>query len=389
MKGANERELNLINKASAEFAKKELSQIVEKSGSECFGPEYKRIVEKAWDLDFFHILLPEPIGGSGLGYDALSTVLQNICFEDSSLGAIILATLTSHEVLLSLSQPKELEFLINKKNSAEEFLLAFPLFQNPMESELRLTAKGTSGIISLTGSVDYLVLAGIAGHAVVPALNDHESGFGYYLVDLSGAGVTISSPVRGLGISACPIADVTFDRVPSVKSCDPDKGETIFAESSLKMSVALAAMQIGMMKGSFKDALDYANNRIQGGRKIVQWSEVSKILSAMALAIQLAEMLLKQSCHAVDKDEQDWNAQVAAASTKISELACEVTNDGIRVMGGVGYMKDFHQERRFRDARHLLTAFGIHHMKKVLFLDQHIAETAGKKPKEVNHDRFF
>jgi alkylation response protein AidB-like acyl-CoA dehydrogenase len=97
---ANDRELKLIDKTSSEFAKKELKQIVKKSGSEYFTPKYNRVVEKANELDFFHISLPESVGGSGLGYSTLSIILKNICTEDSSLGAIMLANTSACEILL-------------------------------------------------------------------------------------------------------------------------------------------------------------------------------------------------------------------------------------------------------------------------------------------------
>ena len=74
MKTANDHELKLIAKASSEFARKELSQIVEKSETAYYSANYNTIVEKAWNLDFFHILLPESSGGNGLGCRAFCSV---------------------------------------------------------------------------------------------------------------------------------------------------------------------------------------------------------------------------------------------------------------------------------------------------------------------------
>ncbi len=34
-----------------------------------------------------------------------------------------------------------------------------------------------------------------------------------------------------------------------------------------------------------------------------------------------------------------------------TELACELVNDGVQLLGGNGYMKDYGQEKRYRDAR--------------------------------------
>ncbi|MBI5896521.1 MAG: acyl-CoA dehydrogenase, partial [Desulfobacterales bacterium] len=49
---------------------------------------------------------------------------------------------------------------------------------------------------------------------------------------------------------------------------------------------------------------------------------------------------------------------------------CDVTTDGIQVMGGVGYMKDFGQEKRFRDAKHTQALLGIAPAKKIKFMNE-------------------
>ncbi|MFH2131879.1 MAG: acyl-CoA dehydrogenase family protein [bacterium] len=382
MKAANDGILKAINKTSAEFARKELSQIVEKSGTEYFSSAYRAAVEKAWELDFYQTLLPESVEGSDLGCAALCTILKNICREDASFGTIILTTVTAYETLLAANRKSLLKTVTEGEGSAAEFLLGFPLLFHPAEQKIRVTANEISGDYSLSGSLDYLVLAGFAGKALIPAVAENEAGFAFFLTDLTQPGVTISGPVRGLGISACPVSDVVFEQVPAVQCCEWEEGPVIFDQVSSKLSVAVAAMQTGIMNGSFRDALDYTNKRKQGGRNIIHWSEVKKILSGMAIHIQLAEMLVRQCCISIDTSEHGWEADANAAFIRISEMANDVTTDGIQVMGGVGYMKDFHQERRFRDARHLMSIFGIQQLKILLFLEKHISKTAYYNPLE-------
>ena len=54
-----------------------------------------------------------------------------------------------------------------------------------------------------------------------------------------------------------------------------------------------------------------------------------------------------------------------AAALHIHELACEVVTDGIQVLGGNGYMKDYGQEKRYRDARQVQALLGIAPLKKI------------------------
>ena len=308
--------------------------------------------------------------------------VKNLCLEDSSLGAIILTTVVAYETLLAAKNETLLkEFTLNQRSS-KSFLIGFPLFSHPSEIETQVVATQTADGYCLSGSLNYLGLAGLADKALIPALVEREAGFTYFLVDLTQAGVAVSKPVRGLGISACPISDIRLENVLAIQCCALNAGKEIYNEVSSKLSVALAAMQTGIMKGSFRDALDYSYNRRQGGRNIIHWSEIKKILSRMAINIQLAEMLVKQCCISMETAAKTWRADAIAASIRISEMANEVVSDGIQVMGGVGYMKDFHQERRFRDTRHLMSAFGIQQLKKLRFLEDHISKTAVYHPSE-------
>lgn len=376
MAAAGTKELKLIDKASLEFAKKELGKIVEISGSEFFSPAYSSVVEKAIALDFFHISLPESAGGGGLGIRALCTALQNICTEDSSLGVMMLATIAASELLIRTSNESLLNEITDGSGATGGLLIAFPLFSNPAETPIKLTAEKRADGYVLSGVVESLVLAGIAEKGVVPATIDGQTGFSYFWIDLTGKDVAQSEPVKTLGTTACPVADVLLKEADAFLCCAPEEGGIIFNTIASELSIALAAMETGLMKGSLSEALDYTKNRRQGGRKIIHWSEVKRILSKMALNTQLAEMLVHQSCTAIETNETNWEAGAAAASAKISELACDVTSDGIRVMGGVGYMKDFNQEKRFRDSRQLLSVFGSQQRKKLNFLERYIYKSA-------------
>ncbi len=376
MVSSDHKELKLIDKASVEFSRKELHQIRERNGTDVFCPAYNAVVEKAWELDYFHVFLPDTVGGSGPDLTALCTILKNLCLEDSSLAAIILAGLTSFEILLASGKEDLLKRFTMNGNQSSDFLIGFPLFSQPDESGNNdLIATLEAGNHLLSGSVDYLVLGGLAKKGLVPARLEGEEGFVFFLIDLTEAGVTLGEQVEGLGISACPVCDVRLNSVPALPCCLAGEGRAIYDRVSAKMSLALSAMQTGIMKGSFRDAMDYTGMREQGGRKTSNWSEIKKILSEMAIKVQLAELLVSQCCISTKKSSEHWQASSIATSISISEMANRVTSDGIQVMGGAGYMRDFHQEKRFRDSRHLMSAFGMQQWKKLNFLEQFVPKS--------------
>ncbi len=91
--------------------------------------------------------------------------------------------------------------------------------------------------------------------------------------------------------------------------------------------------------------------------------------NAVEKAFKNAEMILAQANRMADSHLPGWETYVQAAALHIQELACDVTTAGIQVLGGVGYMKDFGQEKRFRDARHIQALLGSPPVKKIKFLD--------------------
>ena len=150
------------------------------------------------------------------------------------------------------------------------------------------------------------------------------------------------------------------------------QGEVYFEKTSDRFHAVIAAMAVGVMKGSLKEAVSYAKKRKQGGRRILHWSEVQMILADMALKIKMSEMALAQSSEAVDEKKKGWRPAALAAAVETGNMACSVTTDGIQVLGGVGYMKGFGQEKRFRDARHIQSLLGAAPMKKVRFIEEFV-----------------
>lgn len=368
-----DKELKLLDKAVAEFAGKELAPFREENDHFPFGPFFNPVLDKAFALDFFHAVLPESLGGMGQGMRALSIILYNLCREDSSLGGIVFTNAAAQEILLAANAADSLATVTGKAGNARDFLIGFPVHGNPCEITPTAEAKQNGEGYVLEGTSSYVVLGGVAGHVLVPARIRNMDGFSFFLVSMAGQGLTVSSPVHSLGLHACPAADLLFAGAPATLVGAPGRGKTIFEKTANRLSVAGAAMSAGVMKGAFQEAFEYARGREQGGRKIIGWSEVRMMLARLAVAVTTAEMIVAHASQAVDAAEPGWEAASRAALIHVQDMACDATTDGIQVLGGVGYTKDFGQEKRFRDAKHLQALLGMAPMKRLQFIEQMMA----------------
>ena len=390
----NNKELKLIDKATYEFSKKELAPGREENDKYPHGAFFEPVLEKAFELDFFHSNIPEEFGGLGRNIKALCIMLANICREDSSLGGILMTTSVAYEILFAADSHSIIE-KIGASEKVYEFMIAYPLFCNPKESENFLTAEKKKGKYTISGSLEYLVLGNMAEQAIVPAKIQGQNEYSFFLINLNNShdrdvttkhekplrprtnfnevcniknGIEKSDPIFSLGIHACPAVDLTASNVNGELIGEEGAGAAYFTKMTDRLNVAAAAMSTGIMKGSFAEAFTYCRSRVQGGRKISDWSEIQLILANMAVNIKNAEMIVSRACQAVNDNEPDWKECSDFSALHIQDMACDLTSDGIQVMGGVGYTKDFGQEKRFRDSKHLQAMFGIAPAKKINYI---------------------
>jgi alkylation response protein AidB-like acyl-CoA dehydrogenase len=360
----NDNEMRMLAGAADDFARKELAPEREEHDRFPYGPFFQPVLDKAYELDFFHILLPEKLGGTGLGVRALCVVLNRIAREDASLAAVILTHTFAQQILLEAG----MEELVGEMNAAADslssLLLACPLFNDP--GQVRHLANVTDG--RLEGRLEYLVLGGIAARGLIPAANGSPGGYAFLLADLAGNSVTLGDPVLSHGLHACPAVDAVFSAATALPVGDPASGGLYFTAAADLLLLAPAAIGAGIMRGALDEALHYAEMREQGGRTIIDWSEVEMILADMAYRLQVAEMVVEKACDAVEAGAKNWRQQVRSAAVQVEKTAVKVASSGMQILGGVGYMKDFGQEKRFRDARQLKSCMGLAPLKKLALM---------------------
>ena len=352
------------------FAAKELAKKVEEHDRYPFGEFFTHVLDKAYEVGFLGVVLPEELGGIGGGIGTLCIILQNICQTDASMGGIIFTNALAQEIMLCAGAEELAGTNFPKASSAGEFLVAFPAFVNPAQVSTLPKAAKSGKDYALTGTLEFLVLGGLASRAIIPARIHTGSAYSLFLVDLADKGIVKSNPIFSLGLHACPSVDISLKGVKAKLIGEEGKGKVCFEKASRLLHAAAGAMNAGIMKGSFNEALAYAKERFQGGCEIINWSEVSMLLAGMAIKANVAEMCVAQSCQAIDLGGEDWGPCVTSAALHIHELACEAVTDGIQVLGGNGYMKDYGQEKRYRDARQVQALLGIAPLKKIGIIRQ-------------------
>ena len=365
--------LGSLIRLAADFSKKELSERREAHDCFPFGPFWTEVVERAFDVGFFGISIPEECGGSGLGVGALAFVLEEMGRTDASLAAVIFTHAAAHEIMHAASEDADGRDTYRALAAHPKKPVAFQPYATSGD-EIGPVAGTASGRTLLSGSASNLVLGGLAGFAVVPARDPEKDGFSYYLLDLKGSGIELSEPVICLGLHACPAVDAVLNSAEGLLLGGHGKGPDYFQRMYRRMSLPAAAISLGIMKGSFSEALSYARDRYQGGRQIIDWPALRMILSEMAAQIETGHASLDRAAGLLESASPGWEAAAAAAALEIGEASVRVATDGVQVLGGNGYMKDYGQEKRMRDAAQARALLGITGVRRLAL----IAEMTGE-----------
>jgi alkylation response protein AidB-like acyl-CoA dehydrogenase len=370
MKTTVSEELKMLDGMARDFAAKELLEEREEHDRYPFAPLFESILAKAMEVGFFAIMLPEEVGGSSEPVSALCLVLDEVCRVDASLGGTIFTNALAQEIMRQAGGASLIEEIAAEDGSFQQALIAFPSFNNPGEVKNADRAVKKGGGYELSGAVEYVVLGGLVKRALLPARIEGTEGYSFFLVDLKADGVDASDPVLSLGMHACPAVDLTLSGVPGRLLGAEGEGNAYFEAAVDRLSVAAAAMAAGVMKGSFNEGLDYSKQREQGGRIIIGWSEVRMLLAGAAIKAKVADLLVECASCAVDREEPGWQLASRAAALQVQEMATEATTDGIQMLGGYGYMKDYGQEKRFRDAKQIQSLMGITPLRRLKYIER-------------------
>ena len=352
------------------FADKELIKNREEHDHYPFAPLFTGSIQNANEVGFYGVNLPAEFGGIGMGDTALASVLENISREDASMAGIIFTNAAALEIINQASLDADCSKIYETLNAQQSFPLSFHSFEAPGEMELPVV--DSKGLIS--GKINFLVLGGTSPYTIIPA-RAKDNSISYYLIDLNASGVIKSETVYSIGLHACPGTDVELGKTPAVLIGKAGNAMKYFQAMQSHLSIGAAAISLGIMKGSFRDALQYTKDRFQGGRQIIDWPETRMMLSNMAIEIEVGQSCLAQACSRQDAGEQGWERSARAAAIHVAEMSRRTTNDGVQLLGGCGYMKDYPQEKRMRDAHQALCLLGMSLVRKMDFINGIIAES--------------
>jgi alkylation response protein AidB-like acyl-CoA dehydrogenase len=200
-------------------------------------------------------------------------------------------------------------------------------------------------------------------------------GLSYFVYDKKDGGVRVRRIENKLGIKGSPTCELVFTNAPAKIVGDRRLGLIRYVMSLMNGArLGVGAQSVGICEMAYREALKYANERVQFGKAIIQFPAIYELLTLMKAKLQAARALLYETSRFVDvykaysliaedrkltpeeRSEQKEYQKLADFYTPLtklfaSEYSNQLTYDAIQIHGGSGFMKDYPIERAYRDAR--------------------------------------
>lgn len=200
-------------------------------------------------------------------------------------------------------------------------------------------------------------------------------GLSMFIYDKRNGGVTVRRIENKMGIKGSPTCELVFRNAPAELVGSRRMGLIKYVMALMNGArLGIAAQSVGLSEISYREALQYAKERKQFGKAIIEFPAVCEILSNMKAKLDASRALLYACSRFVDiykayddiakerkltvdeKKEAKAFSRLADAFTPLakgmsSEFCNQNAYDCIQIHGGSGFMKDYACERVYRDAR--------------------------------------
>lgn len=362
----------MVRQMAQDFAEKHiLPHVMEWDESQYFPIEAFKTMG---GLGMMGVLVPEELGGSGLGYQEYVDVIVEVAQVCGAVGLSVAAhnSLCTGHILAFGNEEQKKRWL--PKLATAEWIGAWGLTEaNTGSDAMRMmtTAVLDGDHYVVNGSKNWIT-HGKSGDVAVVMVRTGEvgssKGISALVIEKGTPGFTHGKKENKLGMRASETTELIFDNclVPKENLLGVE-GEGF--KQAMKVldggRISIAALSLGIAKGAFKAAVSYSKERHQFGQPIASFQGISFKLADMATEIEAAELLIRKAAD-LKNNHQEVTKVSAMAKYYASEVAVRCATEAVQIFGGYGYTKDFPVEKFYRDSKLCTIGEGTSEIQKLV-----------------------
>ncbi len=340
----------------------------------------EEVMKKAAEMGFLSISVPEEYGGMGMGFVSTMLVCDYISGATGSFATAFGAHTGIGTMPILLYGTEEQKQKYVPKLASGEWFGSYCLTEPGAGSDAN--SGKTKAVLSedkqhytINGQKMWISNAGFCSLMIVFARIEDDKNITAFIIEYDKEnpnGITLGEEEKKLGIKASSTRQVFFnDTVVPVENMLSERGKGFkIALNSLNVGrIKLAAACLDACRRVSTEAIKYANERKQFNTTIASFGAIQYKIAEMAtktfvtesgsyraaknIQNKIDELLASGNSHqeAELKGVEEYAIECAILKVYASETTQYVTDEGIQILGGMGFSQDTPMESAWRDAR--------------------------------------
>lgn len=367
-------DLKMIRTSVRDFAEREiLPHRMEWDESQHFP---KDVFRKMGEIGLMGMLVPEEYGGAGLGYFEYKAAIEELARVCGSIGLSMAAhnSLCTNHILTFGNEDQKRRFL--PRLASGEHIGAWGLTEaNTGSDAMRMTCVArrdeTRGGWTLNGTKNWIT-HGISGDVIVVLARTGDlldsRGITAFVLERDTPGFRGGKKENKLGMRSSETAELIFEDcfLPDSQVLGEIGEGFIQAMKILDGGrISIASLALGIARGALETARDYSKEREQFGQPISNFQAIAFKLADMATSLEAANLLTLEACDLKMRGLPVTKVS-AMAKYEASEVSVRLATEGVQILGGYGYTKDFPAEKFYRDSKLCTIGEGTSEIQKLV-----------------------
>jgi butyryl-CoA dehydrogenase len=313
--------------------------------------------KKAAGIGLAGIYVPESYGGCNLNYFMGALIFEELARSARAMNYLAVHNMVTRQIYLDGSEEQRQKYVLPLAQGEKlgSICITEPNAGSDIAS-MKSSAVLDGGDYILNGTKAFITSGGESDVYTVLCKTDKTKGINgmtWLILEKGMEGFSFGKPEKKLAFNSVPICQLFFDncRVPVENRLgNENKGFKNFARSINGGRVNVAAESVGGAQAALDAAIKYAKERVQFGQTIASFQSIQHMLADMATELEAARLLVYQAAYRLDHD-MPATKEVCMAKRFATDISMRIATDAVQIFGGYGYIKEYHVERFFREAK--------------------------------------
>ncbi|MBM7662428.1 alkylation response protein AidB-like acyl-CoA dehydrogenase [Bacillus mesophilus] len=350
-------EQEMMRKMVRDFAEGEIAPFVPRMEA---GEFPRPIIKKMGELGLMGIPVPEQYGGAEMDFVSYIIAIHEISKVSATMG-VILSVHTSvgtNPILYFGTEEQKQRFV--PKLASGEYLGAFALTEPSSGSDaasLKTRAIKEGDFYILNGSKIFITNGGEADTYIVFARTNPEilgsKGVSAFIVEKDTPGFVVGKDEHKMGLYGSKTVELIFEnaKIPKENLLGKEGEGFKVAMANLDVGrIGIAAQALGIAEAALDYSVDYAKERKQFGKPIIDQQGIGFKIAEMATNVEAAKLLIYRAAQ-LRLEGKSCSKEASMAKLFAAKVAVDNSIEAVQIFGGYGYTKEYPVERLFRDAK--------------------------------------